>query len=217
MRTLLISNDRRPNPNWPKQKRIKMETNKVVRTYWLKQLESHMDVDAARNTTGSRGTNDSLRTWFSSFHLLVLLHLSWVTLKQALLYLIISRWLPEFLGTTSFRVQNQQKKKKKEDELRVLFPMRPVIHFDKPGFSYVCAWHLLPCPEKWGGLIGLGQATCEIPKNPAQTTWTEVEEEWIFLLWWTLLRACYVNRALCWAPPSIQRWLKRTKAIAYDN
>lgn len=74
MRMLLIVNDRRANPNWPEQKIIKMEINKPVSTYCLKQLVSLVDV--ARNTTASRGTNDSLRVRFSSFHLSVLLHLS---------------------------------------------------------------------------------------------------------------------------------------------
>lgn len=48
MRPLLILNDTRPNSDWPEQKLIEMEINKPMRTHWLKQLKSPVDV--ARNT-----------------------------------------------------------------------------------------------------------------------------------------------------------------------
>lgn len=122
-----------------------MEINKPVRTYCLKQLISLVDV--ARNTTGSRGTKESLRVRFSSFHLSALLHVLSESQKGSLIMSYNSKMvarIPGGLHPSRFKTSGGVGGRG-EAELSVFVPTSPVspaIHFDKTGFSYVCAWTL---------------------------------------------------------------------------
>lgn len=151
MRPLLILNDTRPNSDWPEQKLIEMEINKPMRTHWLKQLKSPVDV--ARNTGDLSpqmivsGVSVFLSSLSSAPHLLS------ASQTGSLIISYNSGTVARISGGLHpSRFKNSRKKKRWAECVCPNISSESCDHFDSNGFSYVYPCNLLLCPEKWNGL-----------------------------------------------------------------